>query len=141
MPYHLIYSSRAARPLTVAQLEEILVDAREGNERRDITGALVYIDGVFLQVLEGDKKTVSRLMSNIAADSRHTDVRVFHQGEVDHRVFGTWRMAYVDGTPAQLSTWAGLEGTTTVDAILAELGRDSTRASSVARGILGAIAA
>jgi len=139
MLYHLIYSSRATVPLTVDELQEILVDARAGNEKRDVTGALVYIDGIFLQVLEGERETVLKLMSLIAADSRHTDVKVFHHAAVDHRVFGTWRMAYVDGTPEQLSAWAGLRGTTTLDAILAELSRDSTRAAAVPLGILGAL--
>ncbi|MCW5632603.1 MAG: BLUF domain-containing protein [Rubrivivax sp.] len=140
MLYHVIYSSRATPPLTVEQLQEILEDARAGNEKRDVTGALLYIDGVFMQVLEGEKDTVVALMARITADTRHEDVRVYHEGAVDHRVFGSWRMAYADGTPAQLSAWAGLPGTTTLDAILAELGRDTTRASAVARGILGAIA-
>lgn len=139
MLYHVIYSSRATAPLTMEELQEILVDARAGNEKRDVTGALVYIDGIFLQVLEGEKETVLKLLSLIETDSRHTDVKVFHQAAVDHRVFGTWRMAYLDGTPEQLSAWAGLRGTSTLDNILAQLSRDATRAAAVPRGILEAL--
>ena len=65
MTYQLIYSSQATVPMSVAELEEILVDARAGNEKRNITGALVYIDGIFLQVLEGERETVLSLMRSI----------------------------------------------------------------------------
>ena len=45
MPYQLAYSSQAAKPMTAADLEKILVDARAGNETRNITGVLIYVDG------------------------------------------------------------------------------------------------
>ena len=55
MPYQIMYSSQASAPMTVAGLEQILADARTGNQARDVTGALVYVDGVFFQILEGEK--------------------------------------------------------------------------------------
>lgn len=140
MLYQVIYSSKASAPMSIAGLQEILVDARAGNEARNVTGALVFVDGFFLQVLEGEKDTVLALVRNIVADSRHTDAKVFHEMEVDHRMFGTWRMAYVDATAEQLSTWAGLPGATSIDLILKDLEGDSTRTGQVARGILQAIA-
>ena len=55
MPHQIMYSSQATKPMTVTGLEEILADARAGNEARNVTGALVYVDGVFFQIIEGDK--------------------------------------------------------------------------------------
>jgi hypothetical protein len=55
MPYQIMYSSQATKPMTVAALEEILADARAGNEERNVTGALVYVDGVFFQIIEGER--------------------------------------------------------------------------------------
>ncbi|MDH4051485.1 MAG: BLUF domain-containing protein, partial [Rubrivivax sp.] len=136
----IIYSSQATAPMSVPELEKILVDARAGNEARNVTGALVYVDGVFLQILEGDESTVRGVMRNIAGDTRHTDVKVFHQAEVDARAFGSWRMAYVNATPEQLSAWAGLPGTATIESILSDLDRDPHRASGIARGMLEALA-
>ena len=75
MPYQIMYSSQATKPMTVADLEAILEDARSGNEARNVTGALVYVDGVFFQIIEGDKDDVQKLMASIAADSRHHSVR------------------------------------------------------------------
>jgi hypothetical protein len=141
MPYQVIYSSNANQEMSVEDLAKILEDARAGNETRGVTGALVYVDGVFLQVLEGDKDTVHILMRSIAADSRHSAVQVFHAAEVEQREFGSWRMAYLDATATQLSEWAGLPGSGTIDSILKDLAREPTRASNVAAGVLRALVA
>jgi hypothetical protein len=90
MPYQIMYSSQAAQPMTVTALEEILTDARTGNQARNVTGALVNVDGVFFQIIEGDKDVVRTLMANIASDSRHHSVKVFHEAEVDVRAFESW---------------------------------------------------
>jgi len=134
--HRIIYSSQASRPLSVGELEEILVDARAGNEARNVTGALVYVDGVFLQVLEGDKATLQRLMQSIAADTRHSSVTVFHEIDVERPLFSDWRMAYVGAKPEQMATWAGLEGTATIDAILQDIRREPQRTARVIEHIL-----
>ena len=61
MPHQIMYSSQATKPMTVTGLEEILADARAGNEARNVTGALVYVDGVFFQIIEGGKAAVRDL--------------------------------------------------------------------------------
>jgi hypothetical protein len=139
MPYQVIYSSHANQAMSVEDLAEILDDARAGNETRGVTGALVFVDGVFLQILEGDKDTVLSLMRSIAADSRHSAVKVFHEAEVDQRAFGSWRMAYLDASAKQLSEWLGLPGSGTIEFILADLDRDPTNASKVAAGVVRAL--
>jgi len=140
VPYQIIYSSQAAQPMTASELEKILVDARAGNEARDVTGALIYVDGVFLQILEGEKDTVLGLMKNIAKDTRHGSVKVFHEAEVEARTFGDWRMVYVNASPQQLSVWAGLPGTTTIEALLEGIGRDARPVAQVAVSILKTLA-
>jgi hypothetical protein len=141
MPYKIVYSSQATVPMRLDDLEAILVDARAGNEARHVTGALIYVDGVFLQILEGEEATVRALMRSIAADSRHSAVTVFQEGEVAERSFADWRMAYLQASPDQLLAWAGLHGTTTVESILRNLGDDPGRVSRVVRGILATLAA
>ena len=58
MTYQIMDSSQASEPMTAVALETILADARTGNAARNVTGALIYVDGVFLQILEGDKAVV-----------------------------------------------------------------------------------
>ncbi len=67
MPHQIMYSSQATEPMTVTGLEEILTDARTGNQTRNVTGALVYVDGVFFQIIEGDKDVVYK------SDGKHRE--------------------------------------------------------------------
>jgi hypothetical protein len=140
MVYQMIYSSQANTPMSIGDLEEILVDARTGNEKRNVTGALIYVEGVFLQILEGEKETLQRLMKSIAADTRHSRVTVFHEGVVDRPLFSNWRMAYVGATPEQMATWAGLEGAASITSILQGIQRDPQRRSRVIENLLGTLA-
>jgi Sensors of blue-light using FAD len=137
--YQIIYSSRATQPMTEADLEAILVDARQGNEAKRVTGALIFVDGHFLQIVEGDKPTVLGLMANIARDTRHADVTVFSELEVEAPMFRTWSMAYLGAGPDDLSAWAELPGATSIGSILEEVGRAPARASRIALGILKAL--
>jgi hypothetical protein len=140
MAFQVIYSSQAVAPLSMAELEAILVDAREGNRRRGVTGALVYVDGVFLQILEGPRDVVQRLMASIARDTRHGSIHVFHEAETERPAFGSWKMAYLESSPGQVAAWLGLEGTATVDELMADLHRTPSAATRVVDGILRAVA-
>jgi hypothetical protein len=139
MPYRIMFSSQATQPMTAAGLEEILADARTGNKARNVTGALVYVDGVFFQIIEGDKDVVYELMKSISSDSRHHSVKVFYEAEADVRAFESWGMAYLTPTAEQMSEWAGLPGTTTVEELLAEVNRDPQRVPKILIKILNAL--
>jgi hypothetical protein len=140
MPYQIMYSSQATRPLTVNDLEEILTDARTGNQARNVSGALVYVDDVFFQLIEGDKEVIQNLMASIASDSRHHSVKVFYEAEVDVRAFESWSMAYLSATAEQMSTWAGFPGTTTVEKLLVDVNRDPNRVPRILVNVLKALA-
>lgn len=140
MPYQMMYSSRATQPMTVDELEEILVDARSGNEQRNVTGALVHVEGVFFQILEGDKDIVQSLMQSIRRDLRHGSVKVFFEREVDKRAFQDWRMAYLSPSRQQMSQWVGLPGAVSVQQLLADIDRDPQRVPEILVNILKSIA-
>jgi hypothetical protein len=140
MPYQVMYSSQATKPMTITRLEEILEDARTGNEARNVTGVLVYVDGVFLQIIEGDKDIVLNLMANIASDSRHRSVKVFYEAEVDAQAFESWSMAYLSPTAEEMSTWLGLPGTSSVEELLASVDRDPQRVPPTLVSVLKALA-
>jgi uncharacterized protein YbaA (DUF1428 family) len=139
MPYQLIYSSQAATPMQTDDLEDLLESARESNAEVGIHGALVYVDGFFLQVLEGKAEAVEELMARIAKDLRHHTVTVLKQGPVPAAAFSDWSMAYVSATAEQVATWAGLGGTTAVPALLADMRADSPRVTQLVESILSAL--
>jgi len=140
MPYQIMYSSQAIEPMTVTDLEKILEDARAGNQARNVTGALVYVDGIFFQLLEGDKAVVRNLMAYIASDSRHQSVRVFYEAEVDVRAFESWSMAYLAPTAQEMSAWAGLPAAATVKEVLSEVNRVPDRVPRLLINVLNALA-
>ena len=140
MTYQVIYSSMAAEHLTMPDLESILVDAREGNKRRGITGALVFVEDVFLQILEGDRDAVQSLMSSIEKDPRHSELHVISESEIDQPMFTAWKMAYLSPAAGQIAAWLGKEGTASVQELLADLHRMPQQASGLAEGILTALA-
>ena len=121
-------------------LEDILEHARSSNAKKGITGALVYVDGVFLQILEGDTEVVKELMTKISRDVRHETVTVLKQGEIPAPTFSDWRMAYISATAEQVAKWAGLSGTTAVPDIMSGMRNDPLKATQVAQSILSVLA-
>jgi hypothetical protein len=127
MIFRLIYSSKAAPELAAADLEDMLKESRVRNRARGITGVLVFVDGVFLQILEGEEKNVLDLMRTIALDPRHSDIKVFHEEECKERAFADWNMAFLNPGAADVAHWAELEGATTFEEILASVEREPHR--------------
>lgn len=94
MMYQLAYVSDAVGEMTVEDLLALLQTARRKNAERGITGILIYQNGHFAQVLEGDKNKVAELYKKIAADERHTNVNLALMHDVPSREFGNWSMAF-----------------------------------------------
>jgi hypothetical protein len=139
MPYQIIYSSESATPMQMDDLEELLEHARSCNAEKGITGALIYVDGVFLQILEGEMETVQELMGKISKDFRHETVTVLKEGAIASAAFSDWEMAYVSATREQVAEWAGLSGTIAIPEILTDLRQDPRRATQVAASILSVL--
>lgn len=90
----LVYASTATRPLSDAELVELLDQARANNTAQDITGMLLYHDGSFIQAMEGPPSAVLDLYAKITRDPRHHDERLIYTLEQDHRSFGDWSMGF-----------------------------------------------
>ncbi len=136
-----VYTSAAIQPMPKSKLYKILVDSRVRNKLADVTGLLVYVDGKFLQVLEGAEAVVSTLLEKISKDLRHNDVKVVYKAVIEKRTFNAWQMAYVSPSPKELATWAGLSNTTTLETTLKALESEPSRFPSVLSKLLLAIPA
>ena len=80
MQYALCYVSTAAENLSLPEVEELLQTTTEKNNRNQITGILLFSNGNFFQVLEGEKKVVRNLFTVIQEDHRHYDlIPIFHK--------------------------------------------------------------
>ncbi len=91
----LIYASTAASTLSYDDLVALLRHSAQHNDASDITGLLVYGNGLFLQALEGERTSVNRLYHRIAADSRHADCTLLLVESIEERAFAEWTMKLV----------------------------------------------
>jgi len=92
--YHLIYSSYATHLYNDGQLIELLEKCRINNKKKNITGMLLYLNGKFIQVLEGDQNDVEELYQTISADAHHKRVTLIVEGTSPERIFRNWSMGF-----------------------------------------------
>jgi Sensors of blue-light using FAD len=91
-----LYASRATKPDEPIALDAILKQSRKNNARHGITGMLCFSNGVFVQVVEGGRAEVSRLMNAIIRDERNIDVEILSFEEISERRFGNWNMGQIN---------------------------------------------
>ena len=96
--FELIYRSVAQPSITTTDVLAILNTSRKFNAQHDITGCLVFYNHEFVQILEGDKKTVQELYASIEKDKRHINVQLLDENEKAERIFPKWSMAFYDNS-------------------------------------------
>ncbi len=96
MQVRLLYVSRAVGPQTTTVTASILAKAQGHNPAEGIGGVLCQGQGLYLQVLEGERGAINRLYRRIAGDVRHDDVQVLLFEEIAKSRFAAWSMALVE---------------------------------------------
>ena len=91
----MVYLSTATAPYDEEELKRILDKARANNTANGVTGLLIYHDGCFLQVLEGEADVVEATLKRVRNDPRHHGLMVVHKRDVTERLFPDWSMGYV----------------------------------------------
>lgn len=88
------YMSLQSRLLTNDEVNQMLFQIREKNKRLMITGILLLIQGKFIQYIEGPEEEIDRVYEQIKIDSRHNELLLLDEGEVEERQFKDWSMAF-----------------------------------------------
>ena len=91
---YLIYISTAVKLMTDDDLSSLLTESRDKNDKRNITGMLLYCHRTFIQVLEGDIADIERTFASIKRDKRHRDVLLMVTGPISERSFADWSMGF-----------------------------------------------
>jgi hypothetical protein len=86
--------SSATQLMSNEELLELLKISRENNEKKSLTGMLLYGEGAFVQVLEGDDDVVNSTYEIIKADDRHKNLIHIISGKLDNRIFPNWSMGF-----------------------------------------------
>ena len=94
MTYQLVYSSVAVTPFTGAELLELLQKARARNTQSGVTGLLLYKQGQFMQLLEGEERTVLSLYGLICKNPKHHQIVTLLSSPATERLFPAWSMGF-----------------------------------------------
>jgi hypothetical protein len=78
-----------------ADLDALYAESAAFNASARITGALLFADGRFAQILEGDESEITSLYDRITRDPRHEHVTFDYLIEVAGRLFPGWSMARI----------------------------------------------
>ena len=80
----------------IAKTELLSVEKRshQNNSLCDVHGFLLYYQGRFLQILQGEFDGVISIFGKIKQDTRHRNVRVIWFSNTDEASFDKWKMLY-----------------------------------------------
>ncbi len=94
MLQRLIYVSDCVEPNgpSLLNFAEILGVAGRNNRRDHLTGVLLHHDGQFLQVVEGSRVDLDRLLQKLRQDPRHANMRIMQHEAISARLFGNHPM-------------------------------------------------
>jgi hypothetical protein len=93
MLHYLLYVSYAKKSFSEEELKQLLTTSVGNNKKLNITGMLLYVEGKFIQLLEGPEDNVRELYATIVDDDRHTKVSTIMEGPSSERIFPDWQMA------------------------------------------------
>lgn len=91
---HLIYMSTARLECGPDELKAILESSARHNARHGITGMLLYAEGCFIQVLEGEAEAVEETYARVTRDARHFGLIELERSEIPARSFEQWSMGF-----------------------------------------------
>ena len=90
----LTYVSEPAQNMSFLGLMRILYHSYSNNQSLGITGALIYENNKFGQVIEGPEKDIESLWKKIQKDARHKNVRLIEIRPITERSFSKWTMVF-----------------------------------------------
>ena len=92
--YTLIYDSDVVKYIEDLDISSMLYAARKDNVEHKITGILIYSNGHFFHVLEGEKSAVKKCFEVIERDRRHQNLKVLLEKEIEERQFPGWSLGF-----------------------------------------------
>ena len=107
----IIYTSKSTIASSVIEKEMLKISqqAKINNQKHNITGLLFFHNGLFIQVLEGEKQPLEQLMTRIEADNRHQQINRIIDEDISQRFFEDWQMDALNLNNSQDIDTASLE--------------------------------
>ncbi|WP_430400504.1 BLUF domain-containing protein [Flavobacterium sp.] len=92
--HRIIYLSSAIELFTDEEINLLLQKSRFNNAQKNITGLLLYSEGNFIQILEGNKDEIQNTFEKIKLDNRHKNIITVINEPIKKRTFSDWKMGY-----------------------------------------------
>jgi hypothetical protein len=92
--HRIIYLSSGIKIFSDEEINDLLKVSRNNNEKNGITGLLLYSDGNFIQILEGEKEAVVNTYKKIVNDVRHRNIILVISEPIKKRNFKDWKMGF-----------------------------------------------
>lgn len=92
----LLYLSQSRISDSVVQdsVQQIIAAAEIRNRKLGVTGAVLFTNRHFAQVIEGERAAIDTLWGDISRDIRHEALIVVERKDIIERRFGDWSMAF-----------------------------------------------
>lgn len=90
-----ILTSRSKPDLTFEDLKQILETSKVNNLKTGVVGILIHNHIDFLSCLEGEKKAIDATVKRVLADSRHYNIRVVGEEEINQHYFQEWNLGFM----------------------------------------------
>lgn len=87
MRFAISYVSTANKDLNQDEVTELLNQTEIRNNNEGVNGLLIYSGGNFFEVIEGEKTRIMELFENIKGDSRHRNIILVFEKEIDKPLF------------------------------------------------------
>lgn len=94
MLHQIIYTSAAAPSANLDDFKSIARHSSQNNKTLNVTGIMLFTDGVIFQVLEGEKEIVETLYDRIKRDDRHSSIMKMIARDTPEREFADWSMGF-----------------------------------------------
>lgn len=91
----IVYMSRAVGEWSEPELMSLQEECQTRNKRINVTGRLLFLNGHFIQVIEGPVEILDGLFESISHDPRHTDLHLILNTPTPARSFVEWTMDVV----------------------------------------------
>ncbi|MEG3620257.1 BLUF domain-containing protein [Magnetovibrio sp. PR-2] len=131
----IIYSSSASSDITPEDIQAILRVSQRKNSQVGITGVLLFVEGTFIQVIEGSQFSLDQFMWDIRQDQRHDNIETLCTETIQTRMFPNWSMAYI----GDLKPFSSIKGLKSAETVILRLQTEKTFVGEFITGCVKAL--
>ena len=131
----IVWISEAIKAFSDEELLALLTKSRANNIRKNVTGLLLYDDMSFLQMMEGDAKSVDQIFEERIKPSRlHRNVTLLSRNPIEERIFKNWTMGFYSANNNILHKIPGFKDFRKTYASFLDLRKDDDMVVKLVRG-------